>query len=320
LRRTLLHTGGAALGVLALVLLVRGVGTATFFHLVLASAPWLPLLLALEAARLGTEVAMTYTVTRGVRERVPTGDLWRIHFICYGVSLVLPAGRETAEATRAAMLSPYIGGANAAAVGYCNQSMAVLGGVLIAIPSIVAAIVLTGLSPIVATLGGFLLAASGTFAAIQLVARRREVGGLIGRYFAKAAPAALAFQDATRSLPVFPIGPTAAAFAGRVVQVLEYTVLLTALGRRHGVAESLIAQGVNLLGGALGDFIPGQVGATDSAFALAAPALGITMADGVTIAVLIHFVQLVWSLIGLSAPLWWRLRGRAPAEAAPSAS
>ena len=311
-RRTALQLAAAALGVLALVLLVRSVGVESFLAVLGASAKWLPVLFALEALRLGTEAVMTYTVTKAVRAHVPLRELIRIHVVCFGVSLVLPAGRATAEATRAAMLSRFIGMADASAVAFCNQSMALLGGALMAVPCLVAAVVLTGFSPVVAMLAGFTCLASSLFAVFQLGARRKEVGGLVGRRFTRLGTAAAAFQDATRGLPVFPLGPVASTFASRLLQVAEYTVLLYALGRHYGVLASLLAQGVNLVGGAVGDFIPGQVGATDSAFALAAPTLGITAADGVAIAVMLHFVQVLWALIGLTTPLWWRLVARAP--------
>jgi hypothetical protein len=302
----------AVLGVLALAWLVRGVGVEKFTEVVTASAPWLPVLFALEAVRLGTEIVMTYTVARTVRESVPLWELFRIHLVAFGVSLALPAGRTTAEAARAAMLSPFIGAVDASAVAFCNQSMVLLGGALIALPCLACALWLTGLSPLVATIFGFACVTSIAFALCQLGARRTEVSGFVRRYVARVAPAATAFQNATRSLPLFPLGPVASTFASRVVQVVEYAVLLFALGRRHGAADSILAEGVNLVGGAVGDFIPGQVGATDSAFALAARSLGITAADGVAIAVMLHFVQVLWALIGLSAPLWWRRAVRTP--------
>jgi hypothetical protein len=296
------------------VYVVRGVGVEKFFAVVTASAPWLPLLFALEAVRLGTEIAMTYTVTRAVRERIPVSELVRIHVVAFGVSLVLPAGRTTAEATRAAMLSPFIGVVDSSAIAFCNQSMVLLGGALVALACLASALWLTVPSAFVATLFGFTCATSVAFALCQLGARRAEVSGLIRRYVARMAPAATAFQNATRSLPVFPLGPVAAAFASRVVQVVEYAVLLFALGRHHGMAESFLAEGVNLIGGAVGDFIPGQVGATDGAFALAAHSLRITAADGVAMAVMLHFVQIVWALIGLSVPLWWPQAVTAPSR------
>ncbi len=309
-RRTMFHMGAALLGILALVVLVRSVGVASFFSVVTASLQWLPLLFALEALRLGTELAMTYTASKAVRERIPMVELLRIHVIAFGVSLVLPAGRTTAEATRATMLSRFIGAAEASAVAFCNQSMALLGGGLIAIPCLASGLLLTGLSSLVVTVFGFACITSSAFVLCQLGARRREITGFIGRLSSRFGPAALAFQDATRDMPIFPLGPVASGLASRIIQVIEYSVLLYALALHHGPAESLLAEGVNLIGGAVGDFIPGQVGATDSAFALAAPTLGLTGADGVVIAVMLHFVQVVWVLIGLTAPIWWRATER----------
>jgi hypothetical protein len=94
--------------------------------------------------------------------------------------------------------------------------------------------------------------------------------------------------------------------AHRAVVLVEMVVLLYALGGRHGPGEALLAQGVGLVGGAVGDFVPGQLGATDGAFALAAPTLGLALADGIAIAVMLHAVQAIWAVIGWTVPLFWK--------------
>jgi hypothetical protein len=59
-------------------------------------------------------------------------------------------------------------------------------------------------------------------------------------------------------------------------------------------------------GGAAGDFIPGQLGATDGAFALAAPTLHVSVADAIAVAIVAHFLQLAGAAIYATTPLWWR--------------
>jgi hypothetical protein len=51
-----------------------------------------------------------------------------------------------------------------------------------------------------------------------------------------------------------------------------------------------------LVGGALGDLIPGQLGATEAALVVGAAALGLTAASAATLALLIHGAQLVLAL------------------------
>ena len=62
-----------------------------------------------------------------------------------------------------------------------------------------------------------------------------------------------------------------------------------------------------MVGGSLGDFVPGQLGATHGAFALAAPWLGIAVSDAVAVAISLHFQQVLWGVDGgTTAPFWWR--------------
>jgi hypothetical protein len=55
-----------------------------------------------------------------------------------------------------------------------------------------------------------------------------------------------------------------------------------------------------------GDLIPGQLGVTDAAFALAAPALQLSLASAVAVALLSHGVQLAWCAAGALTPLLFR--------------
>ncbi len=124
------------------------------------------------------------------------------------------------------------------------------------------------------------------------------------------AQATSAFHDALARIPVVPPVALAAALVHRAASVVEIALLLRALGGRHGLGEALLAQGVSLAGGAVGDFVPGQLGATDGAFALAAPYLGLAVVDGIAISVMLHCVQAMWAVIGWTAPFFWKAAPR----------
>lgn len=309
-RKALVHVLLALVGIAAMALLARSVGAHRLLAIVRASARWLPVLFGLDVLRLGFEAAATWALSARVRALVRLPALCRVHLVANAVSMVMPAGRAAGEAVKAAMLSRFIGVPDAAAVGAAGQATAMLGGVLIAVPCVAAALLLTGLSPLA---GAFALYAGGAaafFALFQIACRRREIGGFVLRRFARAGQATAAFHDAIAGIPVFPPAATAAAFVSRSIQVLELGVLLHALGGRRGLGGALVSQGVSMVGGSLGDLVPGQLGATDGAFALAAPVLGITVADGVAMAVLLHCVQLAWAAIGWTVPLWWKSEAR----------
>lgn len=59
---------------------------------------------------------------------------------------------------------------------------------------------------------------------------------------------------------------------------------------------------------AAGDVIPGQVGATDAEFYIAAQSLGISAEGAIAISISMHAVQLTWCAIGAWLPLL-RARG-----------
>jgi uncharacterized membrane protein YbhN (UPF0104 family) len=305
-RKLLIHAGFGVVGAGALFLLVRGVGPETLLAILGALARWLPLLFALDVLRVVAEAVGTWSLSERVRRRVPLAELARIHLVGYAIAMTMPAGRAAGEAVKAAMLARFIGLPEAAAVGAVNQSTSMLGGVLGAIPCVVAALWLTGLSPLTGAFAAFVLVTLVGFTALQVACRQRGLGGALLHRFTRLEQATTAFHEAIARIPVVPPVATVAAVVSRLVVVVELAVLLFALGGRHGVGAALLAQGVSLVGGTVGDFVPGQLGATDGAFALAAPYLGVALASGVAISVMLHCVQATWAVIGWTAPLFWK--------------
>ena len=305
-RRALIHACFGLLGAGALALLVRSVGVAGLVTALRASARWLPVLFALEVGRLAMEAATTQVISDRVRRRVRLPQLVRIHVIGYAVAMTMPAGRAAAEAVKAAMLSRFVGAPDAAAIGATNQSMAMLGSVLIAVPCTLAALAMTGLSAITVGLAILTVTSAALLTAFQIAVRRPQIGGFLLRRVTGMEQATEAFRDAIARIPVLPLPAVAISFANRALNVVELGVLLRAVGGRHGAGEALLALGVNMLGGTVGDFVPGQLGATDGAFALGAPALGLALADGVAMAMTLHLVQITWAILGWTLPLWWK--------------
>lgn len=312
-RKLFVHTAFGVVGAGALFLLVRGVGAETLFGILRALARWLPLLFALDALRVVAEAVATWSLSERVRRRVPLAELARIHLVGYAIAMTMPAGRAAAEAVKAAMLARFIGLPEAAAVGAANQTTSMLGGILGGLPCVAAALWITGLSPLTGAFAAFVLITLVGFTALQVTCRQRGLGAALLHRFTRMEQATGAFHEALARIPVVPPVATLAAFLGRVVVAVELAVLLFALGGRHGVGAALLAQGVNLVGGTVGDFVPGQLGATDGAFALAAPYLGVALASGVAVSVMLHCVQAMWAVIGWTAPLFWKAPSLTPA-------
>jgi hypothetical protein len=304
--RILAHVGFGAVGLLALGLLVRAAGPASLAAELRRTAPYLPALLGIEAVRIGAEAACTGFLCARLGRRVPPVVLARVHLVAFAVSATMPAGRAASEATKAAMLSSRLGVPEAAAVGATNQALALLASGLCCAAAFFAAWSATGRSAITAAMAVFVAVTFAAFGAIQLAGRRKELAGLLLERFARFGRATASFQHAVSGLPVLPWPSIGAMTANRLLQAVELGIVIHALGATFHPARALLAEGVLIAGGSVGDFIPGQVGAMDGAFALAAPALGMTVADGIATAVVAHFLQLCWTVIGTTAPLWWK--------------
>jgi len=84
------------------------------------------------------------------------------------------------------------------------------------------------------------------------------------------------------------------ASCGRIVQALQYGVVLYAVGGVATASTALMAQGIQLVGASVGDLVPGQMGATEGAFRAFAGALGLGAepARALSIALVIRMAQL----------------------------
>ncbi|WP_437745779.1 lysylphosphatidylglycerol synthase domain-containing protein [Sorangium sp. So ce1504] len=309
-RKALLHAALGGLGLAALAALIRHVGAAEMLAAVTRAAPFVPFLIALEAARIGCEALATGVLC--APRRVPAAELLRIHVITYPVITLMPAGRPAGEAVKAALLSPHVGAARAAAIATANQSLALLSSAPLSLLAAIALFHIGGASPL--ALGvlahAALLVASGL--GVAFAARQRAASAWITRRFARAGQLATAFQEAVRERPPVPAWPFAACLAGRALQAVQYGVLLAVVGAESGPLRALAAYGVGAAGTAAGDLIPGQIGATDGAFTLAASLLGLTASSAVAISLLVHLLQAAFALAGIAVALVWRRSPPAP--------
>jgi hypothetical protein len=119
-----------------------------------------------------------------------------------------------------------------------------------------------------------------------------------------ASPAILAELRVTaRENALFPGRAVALKSLNRLAQIAQFAVLLSAVGATSSSFRALLAGGVNLLGGVLGELSLAQLGCTDGAFALSASTLSISVASAIAIASLSRFVQLAWSALGSALTL-----------------
>jgi uncharacterized membrane protein YbhN (UPF0104 family) len=292
--------GGLALGVLALAWVVRDAGVETTRALIARSVAWLPLALAIEGLRIAVEFAATHRLFSMLRSAVPRGPLARIQMIGYAIGNVVPAGRAVAEATKVGLVAPFAGVARAAAVAAATQGLHLAAsGCILALSALAA--LSTSHRTLITTLAAQSAVLVGLGAFVLVVGR---VAPMEGRWFARLprfGAGLRAFRRALLRLPAVPVGPFAWILASRGLQVVLIGVLAHAVGCPRDPRTALVGEGLLLTGASMGDFVPGQIGAVEGAFALFSADLGASRPNAIAVALLVHFVQTFWVVMGFFA-------------------
>ncbi|MBU8898889.1 UPF0104 family protein [Corallococcus sp. H22C18031201] len=308
----------ALLGLGMLAMLVHRAGPSELGLALKEAAPWLPWVALIEVGRQALDASATW-LAHGPRARlIPVSVLARAQLIGTAVSSMAPAGRAAAEATKAALVTPYTGGAAASSAAATAQAASLGAGGLISFPCAYASFLMTGNSAFTIAMlihGTVLLLTS---LGVRACMRARKLGAWLRRRRKRWASQTEVFQDSACSGPLLPWRPMLAFMCSRSLQVMQYAVLAHAVGINASAVQALFAQGLYLVALALGSLVPGQVGVTDGAFSLAAGALGTTTARAMSIALLAHTVQAGFVLAGALTPLVWRPRRPSPPRSSPA--
>ncbi|MDQ3031740.1 MAG: flippase-like domain-containing protein [Myxococcota bacterium] len=310
------------LGVSAVVLLVRSAGPELVLATVLEAGPWLPLIIVLECCFMGMDAVALRGLLGEHGKRVPFAVWVRTAMLQYGVMQLLPAGRAGGEIARAAGLSPHIGGAaRAAAAATRLQAATMLANTLISIPCYIAvafadsAHSALGYAVLVNALG---TAAIGTV--LILTVRRSKFGGWLGKRIPFLEAHGPVFDEELRhGTPWTPA--IVATTIGRSFQALQYGLILLAVGGTLTLTSALVAQGIHLVGAGMGDLVPNQVGITEGAYTLFAPALGLEgqIAKAIGIALVARICQFSLAGLSLTVTAVWKPGAEAPSSERASA-
>ncbi len=271
--------------------------------------PILPVVLGLEIARTMVDAWRTRLLYARSGQYVRWSRVIPVQVASYPLTLLVPAGGAASEAFKASVLAEDTGGAVAAAAATTNQALQLFSVALMSIPCSVVAFYVWGFHGF--TIAIVLQAATAVLFGgfVQLATRHPLLTAIVSRFSKRAGAALGAHRDAVAGMSFVPPKPLFAAFAGRVLQLAQYGLLVYFAGAPFGLQSALLAQGVQFVGGAAGDLVPAQIGAMDAAFALAAVPLGIDPARALSIAMGMHVVQLSWALVGIVMPLRRRVAG-----------
>lgn len=312
------------LGVIAVTVLIRETGPRKVGEVLLAAGPHLPLIVLLEAAWISMDTFAVRALLGEHGKKAPWKLYLRSGLVAYSIMVLLPAGRAGGEVARATLLGPSVGGVRAGAAAARINGVTLLANALISIPCFltIAHVVGAGDKLSLAVLGN--AAVTGFLGlGILVVTRQAKVGGFLGKRFRSMVHWGPAFDEALREMPAVPYKAIGLCFFGRFLQSIQYAVILHAVGGSLTLESGLVSQGIHLVGAALGDMVPNQVGFNEGAYRLFAEALGLAKdpARAVSIALVGRMGQFILAAIAFTVTaLWKRSDAPASAGAVPSAS
>ena len=282
---------------------------------------WLPVAVALELFQLCSDFFTLRMLLGDRKSDVPVATWVRSSAIAYAMMILVPAGRAAGEVTRATLVAKHVGAARAATASAQLQSAYVFAIALwSAIECVVVATRLGVRAPLGLLLGANTLLMMTLSAGLLAILWDARVGhwleGLRSRFVRSARQPPLE-PSVRRRLPWQAAGLCSLS---RTAQVVQYAVILRAVGGIPTVRSTLIAHGIHLVGTTLGDVLPNGLGVVDGAYRTFAANVGFgdSPARALSIAFVAHLSQL---MVATASLLVLALSRRsAPGGSAPHAS
>jgi hypothetical protein len=235
---------------------------------------------------------------------VPAARLLRAQLLCSALAILMPAGRAVGESARAATLTGTVPTPVAVATSALGQVLTlVVNGAVGVLGALVASrLGFVGFAGICLIYGAALLAAGS---ALFIAMRSQRLAALLARW-SFTARWADPFLRAGRALSFGSTG-LGSAFAAhtlvRVLQAAQLALLAAALGHTRAWADAPMLQVIYMLGAAVGDLVPAQIGTVDAAFALAGPLLDMKVAATLALGLALHALQLLAAAMFLLSAL-----------------
>lgn len=309
-------------GIAAVAALVRETGPKRVGEVIVAAARHLPLIILLEAVWISMDTFAVRALLGEHGKDAPWKLYLRSGLVAYSIMVLLPAGRAGGEVARAALLGPQVGGARAGAAAARINGVTLLANALISVPCFLAIAAVVGMSDklSLAVLGNAVVTAF-LGVGILVVTRRSKVGGFLAKRFRSMVHWGPAFDEALREMPAIPYRAIVLCFVGRAIQMVQYAVILHAVGGKLTLTSGLVTQGIHLVGAALGDMVPNQVGFNEGAYRLFAEALGLAHdpARAVSIALVARLGQFFLAAVCFAVTALWK-RGEVVTPSAASAA
>lgn len=319
MRRGFKRLIGPVIGLVVLGAVAHFVGTGEVRAALAKNLPWLPLALLLEATRIPIELWASVRLLGAAGSAIPMASLLRAHLVFYAMSIGVPGGRPVAEAAKAKALAPWLGGSRAAALATATQSMSFSTDAIFALLAALSAYRVSGGSSLTLAL---CVLALGCVALASIVAYGARSAWLSRafRRFPSVETRLERFREMAERQAMLSADVVAIFGLSRVAQVSLFGVLFYATLGAASLDQALVALGLAMLGSVFGDAIPGQLGATDAVFSLAAAPLGHAAAQLTSMALLFHAAQLLVTGLAAILALTCFRNVATPSEASPTPS
>jgi uncharacterized membrane protein YbhN (UPF0104 family) len=301
--RVALRVGAPLVGMGCIAWLLRTIGTEAVADSARRAAPWLPLLLLIEGGRTAAELMAARHLLASKASNIPAGVWIRTHLIAYSISIVTPAGRPASEAAKATLIRRYVGLPSAAAMASSNQVLNLVGEAMLSAVACASACWYGKSTPLTIALVCHCTICLAGAVLLCLMLRSERFEGWLSR-IRSLKLSAPEFRRAAREQRL--LVPALWFIAGKAGQVLLLAALFRAIGAPLRPESLPLAQGLKAIASVVGDLIPAQLGSTDGVFAGGASAIGVSVSAGLSAALLLHCVQLIWVSIGALTPLLWR--------------
>ena len=279
------------------VAVVRYAGLGPMGQALWQVAGWLPLLMLLELTIIACNALALRSLYRAAGADAPNRPFWRAVYLGNTFAVVLPAGRLMTETWKAVRLARYVTGPVSAAGAVGCQAAVLIGNAVIAALSLLGVALRCGMTWPTLAVALFAVGMIGMGGSVFLLGRAK-LGRWLGARMAMVQAHGPAFDEAflksSRALPVATFYESCA----RLCQLTQVAILLYADGQTLGLIGTLATYGLLLVGAALGDLLPAQLGATDAMLTIAGSHVGLAAAQALAMTTCLHGAQIGGALVG----------------------
>ena len=320
---TLLRLLFGIVGLVVVVHLIRAAGASRVGTVLLQAGAWLPLVVALELYQAASDFAAIRALLGGDGRKVAARTWLRSSAVAYAFMIFVPAGRAAGEVARATILSSNLGAPRAATASTQLQAAYLSANGLLSLVEFCLVAVFFGLgSPLALLLAGNVLfqaiISAGLLAILWDARVGRWLDRLRRRLVPKASDSAPVDPAVRRRLPWRAFGICSLS---RSMQLVQYAVVLHAVGGAFSARGAVVTHGIHLVGATLGDLVPNQLGVVDGMYRAFAGEMGFggAPARALSIAFVVRAAQFIVAVASVIIALVTRRASPGPRAAPASA-